>query len=208
MLNQKEIGVVLLLSIVLGLIISAVTTWERFYYIAVVVLVIIGINVIAKKVVGFYFDSEVEIKIWNVERYWIGKYTQFEKPIPAGILVPIFLKVFSFGYLNWLAVTTFDVKAKTYRAAKRFGLYTFSEMSEFHIGLIAAAGIVANLALGVIAYFVNVPDLARFSIYYAFFNMIPISDLDGSKIFFGSVLLWSLLAAIVVVGVFFALIII
>jgi len=208
MLNQKEIGTILILAIVLGLIISAVTTWERFYYLAVVILVVIGINVIAKKVIGFYYDSEVEIKIWNIERYWVGKYSRFEKPIPAGILVPIFLKVFSFGYLNWFAVTTFEVKAKTYRAAKRFGLYTFSEMSEFHIGIIATVGIVANLVLGVIAYFVNVPDLARLSVYYAFFNLIPISDLDGSKIFFGSTLLWSLLAAITVVGVFFALIII
>jgi Zn-dependent protease len=43
-------------------------------------------------------------------------------------------------------------------------------------------------------------EFSRLSIYFAFFNMIPISDLDGNKIFFGSLILWSFLAALVLIG--------
>mgnify|MGYP001606626553 CR=1 FL=1 len=208
MLNLKEIGVIVFSALLLGLIVSVVETWQKFYYITIIVLVIIMVNVLAKKVISYYLDSEVEIKPWNIERWWFKSHHRFKKPVPAGIFVPIILKILSLGYFNWFATMAFEVKAKTYRAAQRFGLYTFSEVSEFHIGLIAAAGVIANLALAVLGYLINVPDLARLSIYYAFFNMIPISELDGTKIFFGSVLIWSILAAITAIATFMALLVI
>ncbi|VVB80118.1 Uncharacterised protein [uncultured archaeon] len=208
MFNQKEVGVVILVTIILALIISSVQTWDKFLYLLPVVFLVIAVNVIAKKVASFYLDSEVEIKLWEIERYGFKSHHRFNKAIPAGVIMPILLKVLSFGYLNWLAVTSFDVKPKTYRAAKRFGLYSFSEVSEFHIGIIAAAGVVANLFFAIVAYLLNIPDFARISIFYTFFNMIPISDLDGNKIFFGSLILWAFLASLVVIGMFFALFVI
>lgn len=208
MFNQKEIGVVLLVTIILALIISSVQTWDKFFYLLPVVFLVIAVNVVAKKVTSFYLDSEVEIKLWEIERYWFKSHHRFNKAIPAGVIFPILLKVLSFGYLNWLAATSFDVKPKTYRAAKRFGLYSFSEVSEFHLGIIAAAGIIANLFFAIIAYLINIPDFSRISVFYAFFNMLPISDLDGNKLFFGSLLLWAFLASLVVIGMFFALFVI
>lgn len=208
MFNQKEVGVVILVTIILALIISSVETWDKFFYLLPVVFLVIAVNIIAKKVASFYLDSEVEIKLWEVERYGFRSHHRFNKPVPAGIIVPILVKILSFGYLSWLAVTSFDVKPKTYRAAKRFGLYSFSEVSEFHIGIIAAAGIFANLLFAVIAYFLNIPDFSRISVFYAFFNMIPLSDLDGNKLFFGSLTLWAFFAALIVIGMFFALFVI
>ena len=52
----------------------------------------------------------------------------------------------------------------------------------------------------IISYLLGYPDFARLNLYLAFFNMIPISDLDGNKIFFGSIVLWSFLATIVLIG--------
>ncbi|MBL7059296.1 hypothetical protein ISS08_02490, partial [Candidatus Pacearchaeota archaeon] len=98
-----------------------------------------------------------------------------------------------------------DVKAKVYRAAKRHGLYSFSEMTEYHLGLIAASGIFINLILAIIGYVIGFPLFAKLNIYYALFNMIPISDLDGNKIFFGSLVLWSFLAALTLIGLGYAL---
>jgi Zn-dependent protease len=99
-----------------------------------------------------------------------------------------------------MACLVFDVKPKIYRAAKRHGLYSYSEMTESHIGLIAAVGVIASLVFAVIGYLMGFSEFSRLSIYFAFFNMIPISDLDGNKIFFGSLILWSFLAALVLIG--------
>ena len=73
-------------------------------------------------------------------------------------------------------------------------------MTEEHIGLIAASGIFANLFLGIIGYLIGFPLFAKLSIWFAFFNMIPISNLDGNKIFFGNLVLWSFLAIITLIG--------
>ena len=107
---------------------------------------------------------------------------------------------FSFGYLTWMASLIFEVKPKIYRAAKRHGLYSFSEMTESHMGFIAAAGIFTNLIFAVTAYLAGFPDFARLNVYYACFNMLPISSLDGNKIFFGNIVLWSFLASLTLIG--------
>jgi len=107
-----------------------------------------------------------------------------------------------------MASLVFDVKPRVYRSAKRFGLYTFSEVTEYHLGLIAASGIVINLILAIVGYFVGFPLFARLNMYYAFFNILPISELDGNKIFFGSKIMWSFLASLVLIGMLFAIFIV
>src|SRR3989339_631242 len=104
------------------------------------------------------------------------------------------------GKLKWMASLVFEVKAKTYRAAKRYGVYSFSEMTEYHIALIAASGIIGNL--------IGFPDFSRINIYYAFFNLFPISDLDGNKIFFGSLILWSFITSITLIALGFAILLV
>ena len=52
----------------------------------------------------------------------------------------------------------------------------------------------------VIGYLVGFSDFAKISLYYAFFNMLPLSDLDGNKLFFGSLVTWVFLAALVLIG--------
>ena len=181
------------------------------------VFLVIIINLIAKKLMGYYFEAEVETKIWEMERYgFLGAITKgfyhpsqkFKQAIPLGAIMPLVVKVLSVGYINWMASLVFDVKAKKYRTAKRHGFYSFSEMTEFHIGLIAASGILANLFFAVIGYLIGATEFARLNIFYALFNMIPISDLDGNKIFFGSMIIWSFLASIVLIGLGFILLVI
>ena len=139
-----------------------------------------------------------------MERYGFKAHHYFKRPFPIGIFLPIIVSLVSAGRLFWMAAMTFDVKPKIYRAAKRHGLYSFSEMTEFHIGLIAAAGVLINLLAAVIGYFLGFSEFARLNIYFAFFNMLPISDLDGNKIFFGNIVLWSFLAIIVLIGLGYA----
>jgi len=166
------------------------------------------INIITKKITAFHYDSSIETKLWEMKRYGYRVGYRFKNPIPAGVIFPLVTTALSLGTFTWLASLTFDVKAKVYRAARRHHLYKYSEMTEYHLGHIAAAGIVANLFFGIIGYLINQPEFAQLNLYFAFFNMIPFSDLDGSKIFFGSLVLWSFLTAIVLIGLVFAIFVI
>jgi len=204
MLGKKEIGTFILVVIVLAATISFLRTTNAFLDILLAVFLILLLNVIAKKIAAYYLESEIEIKPWQMERYGFKKHQYFKKPIPIGIFLPILVSIISVGKLIWMASMVFEVKPKVYRAVKRHGLYSFSEMTEAHIGMIAAAGVLINLIAAVIGYFLGFPTFARLSIYFAFFNIIPFSDLDGNKIFFGNIVLWSFLATLALIGLGYA----
>ena len=200
MLNKKEIFLILAVAVVLAFAASLIRTFQIFLYALLAVFAVIMINVTAKKILSFYLDSEIEIKLWEIVRYGFKPKNYFKKPIPAGVLFPIIFAALSFGRLIWMASLVFEVKPKIYRAAKRHGLYTFSEMTEHHLALIAAAGIFANLAFAVAGYLIGFSEFARLNVFYAFFNLLPLSDLDGNKIFFGNIMLWSFLTSIALIG--------
>lgn len=204
MLNKDEIAAIGLTTLILAFTISLIKSLEIFFYTALVVFLILAINIIAKKIASFYLGSEIQVKLWEIKRYGFKRHKYFKRPFPAGAFFPIIVTAFSFGYLIWMASLIFDVKPNIHRRAKRHGLYTFSEMTEQHIGLIAATGIMANLVFAIIGYLLGFPDFARLNIYYAFFNMLPLSNLDGNKIFFGNLVLWSFLASLVLVGLGYA----
>ncbi|MEK6906736.1 MAG: hypothetical protein AABW81_03875 [Nanoarchaeota archaeon] len=146
MLNLKEAIIVALTSLILAVMISLTDLRGIFPYTLLSIFLILVINITAKKVASFYLDSEIEVRVWEVERYGFKPNKYFKKPFPAGLFIPVFSKIilFPFKYLVWMASLVFEVKPKTYRAAKRHGLYNFSEMTEYHIGMIAAAGILAS----------------------------------------------------------------
>ena len=208
MLTKKEIINILIVTLVLAFVISLIETLEIFLCTLLAVFLVIMVNLGSKKITSFYLDTEIETKLWEIKRYGFKTNKHFKRPFPAGAFFPIITTAFSFGYVNWMASLIFDVKGKVYKAAKRHGLYSFSGIAEDHIGLIAAAGIFANLVFAVIGYLINFPEFAKLNIYYAFFNMLPLSDLDGNKIFFGNLILWSFLASLTLVGLFYTIFII
>ena len=125
-----------------------------------------------------------------------------------GLLLPLIIKVITMGALNWTAALTFETKGKNYRAARRHGIYSFSEVTEAQMGYIAAIGIFGTLVGAFIGYLLGFEDFVKLSLGYAFFNMIPLSTLDGNKIFFGNITLWAFLAAIVSIGALAAIVVI
>lgn len=198
MFNKKEIAYILIATIFLAFAITLVETWNLFLYALVSVFIVIIANTFAKKIAAYFFESEVEVKLWEFKRYGVRKGQKTKTPFPAGLLIPLISKIFLWwinGFV-WMASLVFDVKPKSWRVAKRHGFYSFSEITEDHIGYIAAFGIMTNLVLAVIGYLIGFPLFSRINIYFAFFNMLPISDLDGNKIFFGKLVLWNVLAII------------
>ncbi len=171
--------------------------------------IIIFLCVYAKKLMAYLLDSDVEHEIWKFSRYGIQPHWKLKKEIPGGIIFPLILSVFSLGWIKFSAFLTYEATILKRRAAKRFGVYSFTELTEWHNGLIGAAGIVAVFLIAVVSYFLpwNLEYLSKLAVYYAASNMIPIGKLDGSQIFFGSRVLWTALAVITVILGAYALII-
>jgi hypothetical protein len=211
---KKEIYLIPLVILIIAFSASWTINLQSFLNIFLIVLastaVVVLANVFTKKIAAKMLDCEIELKLWEIGKYGFDKKQHAKRPIPMGAILPVLSKIalFPLRYFTWMASLVFDVKPKVSRSAKRFGLYTFSDVTEYHIGLIAAAGILINLILAVVGYFTGFTTLARISMYYAFFNMLPLSELDGNKIFFGSLIMWSFLAALVLIGMLFAIFII
>ena len=204
MLTKKELASILVATIVLGFTASLLRSWEIFLYSTLSIFIIIIVNIIAKEITAYYLETKIEIQPWEISRYWFKPRSYFRKPLPAWLLFPLLMAVVSGGYVIWLATLVFDPKPKAHRAAKRHGLYSFSDVSEYDMGKIAAAGIAANLLFAVIGYLIGLPNEMNFvslSIWFTFYNMLPISDLDGNKIFFGSRVIWSVLAIVILMAI-------
>ncbi|MBU0467395.1 MAG: hypothetical protein KKF39_07075, partial [Nanoarchaeota archaeon] len=157
----------------------------------------------SKKYLAYYLESKEETKIWTFQRYGFYKRSHLKYPVPIGIILPFLLSIFSLGYIPWFAVTESEIKPRETRAARRHDFYSFLEMTEWDMARISSAGIFSMFILAIISYILNFPDLARLSIYFAFFNLLPLGKLDGTKIFFGSKILYSILGIITAIGLLY-----
>ena len=213
MINWKELTAIVIVSIITAFSVTLVKSVNIFLLALLGVFILILVNVLVKKMMAYFLESEIEIKIWEVQRWGFRTNQYWKKPFPLGAFMPLLSKIILFplnGFV-WMASLVFETKAKSYHAAKRHGIYSFSEMTEEHIGRIAAAGIFVNLLLAFIFYFVggNFGILfAKLNIWFAFFSMIPLSDLDGNKVFFGNLVLWSFLAVITLIGLVYSFVLV
>lgn len=205
-MNPKEIIHVLLATIVMAFAVSfSKISQDSFSYefllAGLFFLVIFIFSIGAKKLTASYLQSDTETKIWQFQRYGLYERSYFKKPIPLGVLLPFFLAILTLGRFPWLATTQTEITASKSRVAKRHGLYRFSEMTDSDIAWITGAGIFIPLVLAIIAYFAAIPNLSRLCILFSSFNMIPLGNLDGTKIFFGSRILWTVLAVLCLIGI-------
>jgi hypothetical protein len=204
--NGKEILIIILAAIILALTV-AFKDRRIFYAATVSFLIIIGINVLIKKIVGYLLEIKVKTKFWSWYQYGFRTSMHFKKPIPM-LLLPLLLALFTKGYLLWLGILEFDVAAKTERVSKRHGLYRFTEVTEWHMAWIAVWALIANLAIAIIAYIANFELFTKLSIFFIAWSTIPIGSLDGSKIFFSSRGLWAVVFTIAMIMLAWAIAII
>lgn len=188
--TSKEISIIILASIIIGLSISfsQKTTYASLYAVLTILLVIL-INIFSKKIFAYNLEVGTSTKFWAMKHFGLEKSQKFKSPLYM-LWLPIVTSLITLGNLVWIAILEFDVFPLPERISKRHGLYRYTEVTEWHISLIAIAGILANIFFGIIGYLIGFEYFAKWSIIYAFWSMIPISRLDGTKIFFGSRNLW------------------
>ena len=204
-MNSRELVHILLAVIVMAFAVSFINISQPgfstdFLLAALFFIVIFIFSIGAKKLAAYYLQSDTETKIWQFQRYGLYERSYFKKPIPIGFLLPFILSILTLGRFPWLATTQTEIQASKSRVAKRHGIYRFSEMTDSDMAWITGAGIFVPLVLAVIAYLINLPNLSKYAILFASFNMIPLGNLDGSKIFFGSRVLWTILAVLCLIG--------
>ena len=185
---------------------------SQWYMISRVLLfstILIFVSVFSKKLMAYALDADVEHEVWKVSRYGYKQHHKLEKEIPGGIIIPIVFSVFSLGLIKFSSFLTYEARALKRRAAKRFGFYSFAELTEWHNAIIGAAGIISVFIIIIVTYFLpsNFEYLAKLGAYYALSNLIPFSKLDGTQIFFGSRTLWTTLAVIALIFGTYAVII-
>lgn len=198
----SELGLILIVAIVLGIAFAFPSKgYLAFLTTAASFLIIILINTFAKIFFAHNLETNVNTKIWSWYRTGFKKGAHFAKPLPM-IWLPILTSLLTKGLFVWLPVLEFDVSPKPERITRRHGLYRYTEVTEWHIALIAVFGIIANIVVGVVGYFAGFESFAKLSILYAAWSLLPISSLDGTKIFFGSRNLWYTIT-IITLAIFF-----
>jgi hypothetical protein len=188
---------VLLMFVVAGL--PSIVSGELFYMTQIFVasFIVVILPVLLRKAFAYFLDASVKHRVWHFYRFGIKPGMHFKKEYPAGVFLPLF-----FAFLGALAkfplmiftFLTYETRALKHRAAKRFGYYSYTEMTDWHNAIIGASAIVVLLAISLVGYFGDFEVLAKLAAYYAFWNMIPFSDLDGTQIYFGNRVLYYVLA--------------
>jgi Zn-dependent protease len=202
------VSAIIILTAVFGFSFAIKSDWISVLNVLLFSTIIIFVAVFSKKLIAYMLDSSVEHETWKVYRYGWKPEQHFNSPVSAGVILPLFFTLFTWGFLKIGAVLTYETRALKARASKRFGFYSFAEMTDWHNSVIGATGIIAVLLIALISYFLptNVEYLAKMATLYAFLNMVPLSNLDGTQIFFGSRILYSLLAVITLIFTIYALI--
>ena len=152
-------------------------------------LIIISVSVFSKKIAAYHIDVEIKQKIWEFKRFWITAWSYLKAPFPIGLVLPILLGFLSGGALKFFAFLQFKSKALPAKASKKYGLDRYSGIMEWDDALIVFYSTLAVLVLSIAVSFSNLAflnSLAKYSLIYAISNLIPIGNLDGTKLLFGS----------------------
>lgn len=210
-MNKREISHILAAIIILAVVSSFglifTSGFSVFPKILLFSAIIIVVTVVTKKLTAFLLDSDVEHEIWQFQRFGWKPHYYLPNKIPLGIIAPLFFTIFSLGFLKICTVLTYEARALKYRASRRFGFYSFTELTDWHNGVIGAAGIISVLIVATIGYFPGFEYLSKMAAFYALTNLIPFSKLDGTQIFFGSRILYTALLVVCLIFFVFALII-
>jgi len=194
MITKREIAWLIILMFVFEFIIFFPLKKEFNVLVIFVPPLIILTNLITKKIFSNYFSIKIEQGVWKVQRWGFYTRSYFKKPILAGLIFPFLISLISLGSIRIL--TFFQFEPKNFyekRILKQRGAKRKSEMNESDIGLTAAYGFYSLLFLSFIGILIRFPELAKYPIYYNLWNLLPLSNLDGAKVFYGTILNWGIL---------------
>ena len=220
MFRKSEIAPLAVSILVMGLALGfddgravfALLPWmSNLLSVSLVVAISFLLHQFAHKVLARMNGFDTEYSLWGVQRFSLSPYVLFGKSLkakpfprkiklfgkervinvfPLGLVLSLLIMVLSQGKLFFLAVGDYTLLLKK---ASRFGR-KFVEVTHYDEAKIALVGPLVHIVLLVFAKLFNTHGtfdmfmLANASM--ALFYMLPLPGLDGSKIYFGSRLLY------------------
>src|SRR3989344_3445144 len=123
--KQTEINGLLVSVVLMTIIFSVQKIIENdlptIAQIAAFSLIIIGLNVAAKKGMGHMLDATVEHEIWTLSRFGYRPHNHLKKEMQAGIFIPLLASLITLGLLKLPIFLTYETNATRYRSSKRHG---------------------------------------------------------------------------------------
>jgi len=207
MIRLKETIYFLIASAVIGylfafkqLMIGKFLPWLSY---GVLAFIMIFLNAFACEIAMTRFGCDAEYRLWGTRRvslilkgifpFWRHK-EYFKREIPLWLIWPLIFIFATWGYVRWLAVLVFEAVPIHVARIKAGRIY--AELTEWDLALIATIGPLVNVLLAIVSKFLTgdiFEIFATMNIWYALFNLLPLSDFNGAKIFYGSKMLWAFL---------------
>jgi len=195
---------IIISAFVMGLTESLIYDVVEFIMLLIIAALILGTSVITKKIAGEHYCIQIEHKIWEFQRFGYYERSRFKKPFPIGLILPFAVAFFTLGTLKPLTFLQFDAKnLHRKRLLRQRGSkqgQRKQEINESDLAFTAAWGFYALLLLAIIGALIKVPELTLYTLTYNLWNLIPFGQLDGTKIFFGSILNWAILVILSIIG--------
>ena len=159
------------------------------------------------KLIANRYGCKSTFRIWGIKRFWFYKRAKIKnlkifgkkyESIKLGIILPLFISIISNGIIKFCAIGSSEIsEIKLQRIGKKF-----KNLTDFDTAVIHLVGpmvlLFTALLLNNSEQFGNISKIAYF---IAIFSMIPLSQLDGSKIFFGSPFLYTFSLAFMVLSI-------
>ncbi len=209
MFTKKESAALLISVIVLSFVfgfddgkeIFSLNNWIFNFFI---VLIAVFISLLFRELIFKWFarrhDATSEYEIWNINQVWFNK--KLERGFPLGIFIAVVLAIASTGKFFFTALGVHRLREiKHARVGRKSIFLEYSEEAK-----IASMGILSHLflaSLGLLAgnfLGVNMSAFVNINFFMALFNLLPISNLDGAKIFFGSLITYIFVVVFTVVA--------
>lgn len=201
MFTQKEIAWIVIVIIVFEFIIIFPLQKDFNPIILAIPPIIIFTSIIAKKIAANFFNIKIEHEIWKIQRWGFYKRSHIKKPIHIGLIFPFIISIISLGLVKMLLFLQFKVdNVYEKRILKERGFKRKSEINDSDAGFTAAWGFYSLILLAFIGAVFRFPELVKYSIYYSMWNLLPIANLDGSKLFYGTITSWIFILIINILG--------
>lgn len=197
MYNRKEILNLFLGAIILGFIFSA-RGWgystfnfgiglSNLFRTSILSLIILLTYQTSHKLIAKKYHAHSTFRIWSLQRWWFTKNAKFKKPLIAGIILPLFFSLISNGFLKFAAIGSSEITSiERKRIGKKYKHISEQELAKIHL-----VGPFTILLLSLIlVQFPGFNEIVKIAYTLAIFSMLPISGLDGGKVFFGSLPLY------------------
>lgn len=175
----------------------------NFFRVSVSVAFVVLVHYFGHKWVARRYGTDVVHKVWSIQRYGFATRAHFPIKIhflnitvipihsfPLGAVLGVVITFLSNGRFFFTPVEAIDIKSEVQKRLGRWRLKVLERES----ARIAFAGPAANMLFAFVLQLFNksgmFDQIILISCLYSLYHMIPWSQLDGAKIFFGSVYLY------------------